>query len=59
MAEKTEAFIRLSMLNSRMKGFYDIWFLARTFPFELKILSAAPQATFNSLAAPADFGTVK
>jgi predicted nucleotidyltransferase component of viral defense system len=47
VAEKTEALIRLSMLNSRMKDFYDIWFLARTFPFELKILSAALQATFD------------
>ncbi len=46
VAEKTEALIRLSMLNSRMKDFYDIWFLARTFPFDLRILSAAIHATF-------------
>ena len=47
VAEKAEAIIHLGMLNSRMKDFYDIWFLARTFPFDLKILSAALQATFD------------
>jgi hypothetical protein len=30
-----------------MKDFYDIWFLARTFPFDLRILGAALQATFD------------
>ena len=47
VAEKTEAVVHLGMLNSRMKDFYDIWFLARTFPFDLRILSAALQATFD------------
>ena len=47
VAEKTEALVHLGMLNSRMKDFYDIWFLARTFPFDLRILRAALQATFD------------
>lgn len=47
VAEKAEAIVHLGMLNSRMKDFYDIWFLARTFPFDLRILGAAIQATFN------------
>jgi predicted nucleotidyltransferase component of viral defense system len=47
VAEKTEAVVHLGMLNSRMKDFYDIWFLARTFSFDLGILSAALQATFD------------
>jgi hypothetical protein len=46
-SEKTEALVHLGMLNSRMKDFYDIWFLARTFPFDLRILGAALQATFD------------
>ncbi|HVZ18701.1 MAG TPA: nucleotidyl transferase AbiEii/AbiGii toxin family protein [Terriglobales bacterium] len=47
VAEKTEAIVHLGMLNSRMKDFYDIWFLARTFSFDLGILRAALQATFD------------
>ena len=47
VAEKTEAVVHLGMLNSRMKDFYDIWFLARTFSFDLGILSAALRATFD------------
>ena len=41
VAEKLEAIISLGMLNSRMKDFYDIWFLARTFPFQAEALSTA------------------
>ena len=47
VAAKMEAVVHLGMLNSRMKDFYVIWFLARTFPFDLRILSAAFQATFG------------
>jgi hypothetical protein len=35
------------MLNSRMKDFYDIWFLARTFSFDLRLLGAALHVTFD------------
>jgi len=41
VAEKLEAIVSLGMLNSRMKDFYDIWFLARTFPFQAEALGAA------------------
>jgi predicted nucleotidyltransferase component of viral defense system len=47
VAEKTEAIVHLGMLNSRMKDFYDIWFLAHTFSFDLRILSTALRATFD------------
>ena len=47
VAEKLEAVVSLGMLNSRMKDFYDIWFLARTFPFEAKALSVVLRATFE------------
>jgi predicted nucleotidyltransferase component of viral defense system len=47
VAEKLEALVRLGILNSRMKDFYDIWFLARTFPFEAKALSGVLRTTFE------------
>ena len=47
VAEKLEAIIRLGILNSRMKDFYDIWFLARTFPFEVTALSGALRTTLE------------
>jgi len=47
VAEKLEAIVSLGMVNSRMKDFYDIWFLARTFPFQAEALGAALRATFE------------
>jgi predicted nucleotidyltransferase component of viral defense system len=47
VAEKLEAIVSLGMVNSRMKDFYDIWFLARTFPFQAEALGAALRATFD------------
>jgi predicted nucleotidyltransferase component of viral defense system len=47
VAEKLEAIIRLGILNSRMKDFYDIWFLAGTFPFEAKVLGGVLRTTFE------------
>ena len=34
VAEKTEAIVSLGIANSRMKYFYDLWMIARTFAFE-------------------------
>jgi predicted nucleotidyltransferase component of viral defense system len=47
IAEKLEAMVHLGMLNSRMKDFFDVWFLARTFPFEAAALADSIQATFE------------
>ena len=47
VAEKLEAIVRLGILNSRMKDFYDIWFLARTFPFDATALSGVLRTTFE------------
>lgn len=47
VAEKLEAIVSLGTFNSRMKDFYDIWFLARTFPFEAKALGGVIRATFE------------
>jgi hypothetical protein len=47
VAEKLQAIVSLAMVNSRMKDLYDIWFLARTFPFQAEALGAALRATFE------------
>ncbi|MBI4908188.1 MAG: nucleotidyl transferase AbiEii/AbiGii toxin family protein [Acidobacteria bacterium] len=47
IAEKIEAMVALGMLNSRMKDFYDVWFLARTFAFEPSTLGMAIAETFR------------
>ena len=46
IAEKFQAMVDLGRANSRMKDFYDIWFLARTFAFEDDRLARAIAATF-------------
>ncbi len=47
IAEKLEARVHLGMLNSRMKDFFDVWFLARTFSFDGAALADAIRATFE------------
>lgn len=47
VAEKFQAMVMLGIANSRMKDFFDIWSLARTFEFAGPILSSAIQATFE------------
>ena len=46
VAEKAEAMVHLGVANSRMKDFFDAWFLAQTFAFEGRVLSTAMRATF-------------
>jgi hypothetical protein len=46
VAEKFEAMVKLSLLNSRMKDFYDIWLLSHRFDFDGAVLQAAISATF-------------
>lgn len=47
IAEKLEAMIKRGMLNSRMKDFFDIWFLSKQFPFNSTILGNAIKTTFS------------
>jgi predicted nucleotidyltransferase component of viral defense system len=54
IAEKLEAMVHLGMLNSRMKDFFDVWFLARTFSFEAAALTDAIRATFERRGTPLD-----
>ena len=47
VAEKFEAMVKLGTVNSRMKDFYDIWMLARAFPFSGAELGRAISGTFD------------
>ncbi|HEY8272650.1 MAG TPA: nucleotidyl transferase AbiEii/AbiGii toxin family protein [Pseudobdellovibrionaceae bacterium] len=48
IAEKLQAMVLLDMLNSRMKDFFDIWFLATNFSFDGDLLQKAIEATFKN-----------
>ncbi len=47
VAEKCQALVSLGMTNTRMKDFYDLWYLSRAYSFEGALLSDALQATFT------------
>jgi hypothetical protein len=67
VAEKFQAMVALGMGNSRMKDFFDVWVLARSFAFAGPVLADAVRATFARrktpvpaappLALTAEFGT--
>ena len=46
VAEKLEAMVKLGSLNSRMKDFYDVWFLCSHFEFDGETLADAVSRTF-------------
>jgi predicted nucleotidyltransferase component of viral defense system len=46
IAEKFQAMVMLGRANSRMKDFYDIWILSRSFEFKGDALARAIAATF-------------
>jgi len=48
IAEKLQAMVKLGVLNSRMKDFYDIWFLSRAFDFRGDTLAEAIEKTFEN-----------
>ena len=47
ISEKFEAMIKLGLLNSRMKDFYDIWLMMRQFEFKRANLVEAIKKTFK------------
>ncbi len=47
IAEKFEAMIKLGIINSRMKDFYNIWLLSGQFQFEFSTLSKGIKYTFK------------
>jgi len=48
IAEKFETMVRRGEVNSRMKDFHDIWFLAKHFDFSGAILTQAVSTTFSN-----------
>jgi hypothetical protein len=48
IAEKFQAMVKLGILNSRMKDFYDIWLLSKTFNFKGEQLANAIVRTFEN-----------
>jgi hypothetical protein len=52
VAEKFEASVRLGEQNTRMKDFFDLWFLSRKFPFEGELLKDAITRTFARREMP-------
>jgi predicted nucleotidyltransferase component of viral defense system len=47
IAEKFQAMILLDIRNSRLKDFYDIWFIANTWTFDMASLRKAILASFE------------
>ncbi len=47
VAEKFESMIKLGLLNSRMKDFYDLWLMAQQFHFKGQTLVEALKKTFT------------
>lgn len=56
VAEKFEAMVRLGIANSRLKDFYDLWLISRTFSFDHPVLAEAVRRTFanRDMALPAE-----
>jgi predicted nucleotidyltransferase component of viral defense system len=56
IAEKFHAMVVLDIRNSRMKDFYDIWFMANTWSFDMATLRKAILASFErrGVAIPQD-----
>lgn len=52
VAEKLQAMVHLGLANSRMKDFFDLWFLAREFSFDGQVLRDAIGATFERRGTP-------
>jgi predicted nucleotidyltransferase component of viral defense system len=57
IAEKFQAMVKLGVLNSRMKDFYDIWVLSLTFDFKGEVLADAIEKTFEIRNTPATLDT--
>lgn len=52
VAEKYEAMLKLSLANTRMKDFFDVYQLARTYAFEGVVLSEAVRRTCERRGTP-------
>lgn len=52
IAEKFQAMVKLGVLNTRMKDFYDVWMLSRSFDFKGEVLAEAVEKTFANRKTP-------
>lgn len=52
IAEKFQAMVMLGRANSRLKDFYDVWVLSRSYDFEGDRLARAMAATFERRRTP-------
>jgi len=52
IAEKFQTMVKFGVLNSRMKDFYDIWFLSRMLDFRGETLAEALEKTFENRNTP-------
>jgi len=48
VAEKLQAMVDLGQRNSRLKDYFDLWYLAKNFYFDGSILARAIEGTFSS-----------
>ena len=56
VAEKLEALVELGMLNSRLKDYFDLHYLAQNFSFEGMLLTKAIAGTFKRRGTPFPHG---
>ncbi|WP_263359626.1 nucleotidyl transferase AbiEii/AbiGii toxin family protein [Acidicapsa ligni] len=56
IAEKFNAMVTLGIANSRLKDFYDLWLISRTFELDRAALFAAVQRTFEQRETPMPTG---
>jgi hypothetical protein len=47
IAEKCQALVSLGMINTRMKDFYDLWYLSRAYSYDGELIADALKATFT------------
>jgi hypothetical protein len=52
IAEKFQAMISLGMINSRIKDFYDLWYMAKSMEFDFNLLRGAVFNTFQQRNTP-------
>ncbi|WP_114227205.1 MULTISPECIES: nucleotidyl transferase AbiEii/AbiGii toxin family protein [Sphingomonas] len=52
VAEKFQAMVMLGQANSRLKDYYDLWLLARSYEFDPHRLAGAIAATFRRRGTP-------
>ena len=57
IAEKFEAMLRLSTINSRMKDFYDLYVISSLKSFDGRVLQEAISSTLERRGTPSIFST--